>query len=70
MIIIDEERKCKCPYCNSINKLWLTQEAIDTLLFLDFYECKDCSTIYAKPYRATQPNGLYYQEIEIKRGDK
>jgi uncharacterized Zn finger protein len=66
MIVVDNERKCKCPTCGSVEKKWLTQETIDTLLCLDFYECQDCKTIYAKPYRAVQPNGLYYQEIKIK----
>ena len=67
MMIIDETRQCKCPHCNSDSKNWLTQETVDTLLFMDFYECKDCKTIYAKAFRATQPNGIHYQEILIKR---
>lgn len=66
MMQIDEKKKCKCPQCNSDSKKWLTQETVDTLLFINFYECNNCKTIYAKAFRATQPEGIHYQEIKIK----
>ena len=66
MIQIDKTGVRKCPYCKSKDGVWLTQETVEELLYIDFYECHNCHTIYGKPFRATQPCGLHYQEICIK----